>query len=122
TFAWLNSRCGLSVVVDRLNEKLTAASGHAAPSLVNGSDVQLDDSGTRASITGALRNRVVNLIARGASRLNTPFSKCPTNPRLTLTCGSIHEMYGTLPKNVMSGLTESRWMSETGLPPLNSSK
>jgi len=101
---------------------LIAASGHAAPSLVNGSDVQLEDNGTRASITGALRNRGVNRIARGVSRLNTPFSKCPTNPRVTLPCGSIHETYGTLPKNVMSGPTASRWMSDTGAPPLNSSK
>src|ERR1700744_5351570 len=44
------------------------------------------------------------------------------NPRLSLPCGSIQDTYGVLPKNVMSGLSASRWAGETGAPPLNSSK
>ena len=54
--AWLNSRCGLPGGGERPNGALTAATGHAAPSLVNGSDVQLEDSATRASISGARWN------------------------------------------------------------------
>ena len=73
--AWPNSRCGLSSVVNRSNGALTCAIGHAEPSLVNGSAVQLDDNGTRASISGAVRNRGAWLIPNGVSDTNTPLTK-----------------------------------------------
>ena len=107
--AWLNSRCGCPAVVNVANGALTAATGHAEPSFVNGSDVQLEDSATRASISGARFTCGASRIPNGVSRTNWPLArKCPTKPRLTSPCGSIHDTYGTLPKNVMSGLSASR--------------
>src|SRR6185312_553406 len=121
--AWLNSRWGWPAVVNVANGALTCATGQAWPSLVNGSDVQLEDRATRASISGARLMCGASRIPNGVSRTNWPdCRKCPMNPRLPSPWGSIHDTYGTLPKNVMSGLSASRLAGETGAPPLNSSK
>ena len=95
---------------------------------MNGSAVQLDESGTRASISdgvpavavGAIRGR---RMPPGVSDTKAPVaSKCPTKPRVSPPAFAVHDTYGVLPKNVMSGWLGVLVGRETGLPPLNSSK
>src|SRR3954452_6111559 len=102
-----------------------SAGAQAVPSLVNGSAVQFEEIGTRASIRSA--GRPLNWFRRmppGVSPVKAPVaSKWPTKPRASpLPCASVQVTYGVLPKNVMSGWVASASGGEIGLPWLNSSK
>jgi hypothetical protein len=60
-------------------DALSAATGHAEPSLVNGSAVQSDEIGTRKLISAALL-AVNGWMPCGVSSTNKAFSKWPTKP------------------------------------------
>src|SRR4051812_23622297 len=72
---------------------------------------------------GSRRSATTALPKPCESNLNSVrLLKCPTTVRRPPPCGSCQVTNGVLPVNVMSGLAASRLGSETGLPPLASSK
>jgi hypothetical protein len=75
---------------------------------VNGSAVQFDESGTRKSIgsRGALAARQ-QTDAAGRVRDEVPVGEVPTKPRRFPCTSAVHDTYGVLPKNVMSGCEAS---------------
>src|SRR3954452_121656 len=109
-------RCGSPASVRR-NTPVRSLAGHALPSLVNGSEVQADEIGSRRSATTGLPK------PRESNLNSVRLLKCPTTvSSRPPPCGSCHVTNGVLPVNVMSGLAASRLGSETGLPPFASSK
>src|SRR3954451_13728915 len=109
-------RCGSPASVRR-NTPVRSLAGHAWPSLVNGSEVQADEIGSRRSATTGLPK------PRESNLNSVRLLKCPTTvSSRPPPCGSCQVTNGVLPVNVMSGLAASRLGSETGLPPLASSK
>jgi hypothetical protein len=76
-----NRRCGEPAVVNRSNAALTSAGAQVLPSAVNGSAVQFEESGTRASISdaGSWPFWPVRRMPPGVSVTKVPASsKCPT--------------------------------------------
>ena len=90
---------------------------------MNGSAVQLDDSGTRASISDAPPVPRCRRMPPGVSRDEPARGvEVADEAAASLPPVAVHDTYGVLPKNVMSGWLASCPAGEIGLPPLNSSK
>src|SRR5205823_13679909 len=77
----------------------------AAPSALVGFAVQVEEIGGRCGLATSAKADAaippgVSCLKRGAA---SPPSKWPTKVRRRPSTSSCHEMYGTLPANVMSG-------------------
>src|SRR6188472_3059589 len=105
--ACANSFCGVPDWVNVKNGAFTAAGGQLVPSIVNGSAVQFDESGTRKSIGSARLCRGSRRMPPGVSETTRPYARCDTKPRRFPCTSAVHDTYGVLPKNVMSGCEAS---------------
>ena len=105
--------------VNVMNASVDRGRAHVVPSAVNGSAVQLEESGTRKSISDARTTRILGVgQADAAWRVEDELPvglEVPDEPAASRRrCASIHEMYGVFPKNVMSGEAASAFGPRPG--------